>query len=104
MPWRLGLAPAARLAVGGASVAPEGTQALLPKGLQGEGPESRLTLATCVRMVITVSLAGHSPGGLPRGTAFLSSPSPSPAHTLHPHVKGALLLSPFITRYCVIIA
>lgn len=82
----------------------EGTQALLPKGLQVEGPESRLTLDMRVRTGITVSLAGHSPGGLPRGTAFLSTPSPSPAHVLHPHIKGALLLSPFITRYCVIIA
>ena len=37
IPWCPGLAVAARLAVGGASVASEGTQALLPKGLQGEG-------------------------------------------------------------------
>ena len=84
-------------------MAPEGTQALLPKGLQGEGPESRLTFAMCGRVGITVNLAGHSPGGLPRGMAFLSTPSPSPAHALCPHSKGALL-SPFITRYCVIIA
>ena len=91
---------AARLAVGGASVASEGTQALLPKGLQGEGPESRLTLSMHVRTGITVKVARHSPGGLPRGMAFFSTPSLSPAHALQPHIKGALPLSP----YCVIIA
>ena len=91
---------AARLAVGGASVASEGTQALLPKGLQGEGLESRLTLSMRVRTGITVKVARHSPGGLPRGTAFFSTPSLSPAHALQPHIKGALPLSP----YCVIIA
>lgn len=84
-------------------MAPEGTQALLPKGLQGEGLESRHTFAMHGRAGISVNLAGNSPGGLARGMAFLSTPSPSPVHALRPHIKGALL-SPFITRYCVIIA